>query len=140
MASLEIEVIMNLVVLANEHSLYFGFRGEFYKQVFGLAMGASLFPLLANLFMKSIDISTIHSFRLSPCFWGRFMDDEVCIWKHGLESLDLFHKHLNSFDKNVNFTVEFEESDKQPFLDILLIKSEFHLLFSVYEKLTHSDR
>ena len=60
------------------------------------------------------------------------MDDVVCIWKHGLESLDLFHKHLNSFDKNVKFTVEFEESDKLPFLDILLIKSEFYLLFSVY--------
>ena len=44
MASLEIEVIMKLVILANEHSLYFGFRDEFYKQVFGLAMGASLSP------------------------------------------------------------------------------------------------
>ena len=43
MASLEIEVIMKLIILANEHSLYFGFRGEFYKQVFGLAMcGISL--------------------------------------------------------------------------------------------------
>ena len=36
--------------------------------------------------------------------------------------------------------MEFEESDKLPFLDILLIKSEFHLLFSVYRKPTHSDR
>ena len=77
---------------------------------------------------------------LSPCFWGRFMDDVVCIWKNGLESLDLFHKHLNSFDKNVKFTVEFEESYKLLFLDILWIKSEFHLLFSVYRKPTHSDR
>ena len=93
MASLEIEVIMKLVILANEHSLYFGFRGEFYKQVFGLAMGASLSPLLANLFMESIETSAIHSFRLSPCFWSRFMDDVVCIWKYSLESLDLFQKH-----------------------------------------------
>ena len=68
------------------------------------------------------------------------MDDVVCISKHGLESLDLFHKHLNSFDKNVKFTVEFEESDKLPFLDILLIKSEFQFTFSVYRKPTHSDR
>ena len=122
------------------NSVYFGFRGEFYKQVFGLAIGASLSPLLANLFMESIETSAINSFRLSPCFWGRFMDDVVCVWKHGLESLDLFHKHLNSFDKNVKFTMEFEENDKLPFLDILLIKSEFRLLFSVYRKPTHSDR
>ena len=104
LVSLEIEVIMKLVILANEHSLYFGFRGEFYKQVFGLAMGASLSPLFPNLFMDSIETSAIHSFRVSPCFWSRFMGDVVCIWKRGLESLDLFHKHLNSFDKNVKFT------------------------------------
>ena len=36
--------------------------------------------------------------------------------------------------------MQFEESDKLPFLDILLIISEFHLLFSVYRKPTHSDR
>ena len=64
-------------------------------------MGASFSLLLANLFMESIQTPTIHSFRLSPSFTARFMDDMVCIWKHGLESLDLFHKHLNSFDKNV---------------------------------------
>ena len=83
MASLEIEVIMKLFILANKYSLYFDFRGEFYKQMFGLAMEASLSPLLANLFMDSIEISAIHSFRLSPHFWGRFTDDVVCIWKHG---------------------------------------------------------
>ena len=99
MVSLETEVIMKLVILANEHSLYFGFKGEFHKQVFGLAMWASLSTLLSNLFMESIETSAIHSFWLSPCFWRRFMDDVVCIWKHGLESLDLFHKHLKSFEK-----------------------------------------
>ena len=52
-------------------------------------------------------------------------------------SLDVFHKHLNSFDKNVKFTVELGENDKLPFLEILLIKSDFHLLFSVYRKPTH---
>ena len=71
MASLEIEVIMKLVVFANEHSLYFGFRGEFYKQVFGLAMGASLSPLLANLFVEYFETSAIHSFRLLSLFLGQ---------------------------------------------------------------------
>jgi len=98
---------------------------------------ASLSFLLANLFMESIETFAMH--RLSPCFWGRFLDDMVCIWKHGLESLDL-NKTLNSLDKNVKFTVEFKENDKLPFLDILLIESDFHLLFSGYRKPTHIDR
>ena len=93
LASLYINVILKLVILVNEYSFYFGFRGEFYKQVFGLLLGASLNPLLANLFMDSIDTSAINGFRLSPCSWGRFMDDVVCIWKHGLDSLGLSRKH-----------------------------------------------
>ena len=36
--------------------------------------------------------------------------------------------------------MEFEENDELPFLDILLIKSDFHLLFSIYRKPTHSKR
>jgi hypothetical protein len=56
---------MKLVILVNEYSFNFGFRGEFYTQVFGLTMGASLSPLLANLFIDSIEISAIHSFRIS---------------------------------------------------------------------------
>jgi len=90
--------------------------------------------------MDSIETSAIHKYKLFPCFWGRLIDDVVCIWKHALESLDLYHKRLNSFDKNVKFIVEFEEKDKIPFLDILLIRRDFYLLFSVYRKPIHSDR
>ena len=140
LASLDIDVIMRLIILVNEFSFYFGFRGEFYRQIFGLPMGASLSPLLANLFIDAIETSAINSFRISPCFWGRFMDDVVCVWKHGLDSLDLFCKHLNSFDNNIKFTVEFEDNNKLPFLDILLIKRDLHLLFSIYRKPTHNDR
>ena len=50
------------------------------------------------------------------------------------------YKHLNSFDKKVKLTVKFEEIDKLRFLDILLIKSGFHLLLSIYRKPTHNDR
>ena len=35
--------------------------------------------------------------------------------------------------------MEFEENDKLPFLDVLLIKIDFHLLVSIYRKPTHSD-
>ena len=99
-----------------------------------------LSPLCWTISSSNLLKPPLYSFRLSPCFWGRFMDDVICIWKHGLESLDLFQKHLNSFDKNVKLTLEFEENDNLLFLDILLIKIDFHLLFSVFRKPTHSYR
>jgi len=79
------EVIMKLVSLVSKNSFYFGFRGVFYQQAFGLVMGAPLSPILANLFLDSIEMEfllnqcfSIQCFRLSPCFWGRFMDSVLC--------------------------------------------------------------
>jgi hypothetical protein len=131
---------MKLVSLVNKYSFYYGFRGEFYQQVFGLAMGAPLSPILANLFLDSIEMSAIQCFRLSPCFWGRFMDDVLCFWEHGLDSLNLFFDQINRFDKNIKFTLGLEKQDMPPFLDILLIKNDNGLLFSIYRKPTHNDR
>jgi hypothetical protein len=68
------------------------------------------------------------------------MDAVVSVWKHGLNSLDLFCKHLHSFNNNIKFTVEFEENNELTFLDILLIKRDVHLPFSIYRKPTHNDR
>ena len=38
LASMDVEAIMKLVSLVNNYSLYLGFRGEFFQQVFGLLM------------------------------------------------------------------------------------------------------
>jgi hypothetical protein len=50
-----------------------------------------------------------------------------------------FLAHLNSFDSNLQFTMELEDSGKLPFLDILIIKNTPSLEFSVYRKPTHND-
>ena len=57
------------------------------------------------------------------------MDNVLCFWEHGLDSLNLFLDHLNRFDKNIKFTLELEKQDRLPFLDILLIKSDNGLPF-----------
>jgi len=62
------------------------------------------------------------------------MDDVVCIWKHSLDSSDLFHKHLNSFDKNTKFTVAFEDIDKLSFFISFLHLTKFTVEFEENDK------
>jgi hypothetical protein len=57
LACWDIDVTVKLVILVNEYSFYFGFRGDFYKQGFGLPIGLSVSSLLANFSMDSIENS-----------------------------------------------------------------------------------
>ena len=52
-----------------------------------------------------------------------------------------FHEHLNSIDKNIQFTVEKMSSGQMPFLDVLLMREEDGTVStSVYRKPTHTEQ
>ena len=138
--TLEIDTIMTLVRLCNKYSSYFKFRNKFFLQIMGLSMGTVLSPYLANFYMDFIEQSALNSFHLKHSIWFRFVDDILSVWEHGQDSLRDFLAHLNSFDSNLQFTMELEDSGKLPFLDVLIIKTNPSLEFSIYRKPTHNDR
>ena len=72
--------------------------------------------------MDFIEQSALNSFPLKHSLWFRFVDDILVVWEHGQDSLKDFLAHLNSFDSNLQFTIELEDSGKLPFLDVLIIK------------------
>ena len=75
-----------------------------------------------------------------PLLWKRFVDDTFVIMKkcHREE----FMKHLNSVDKNIQFTAEEPGPEGAlPFLDILIKPDqEGRLDTTVYRKPTHTDQ
>ena len=89
--------------------------------------------------MNFIGQSALNSFYLKHSLWFRFVDDILSVWEHGQDSLGDFFVHLNSFDSNLQFTMELEDSGKLPFLDVLIIKNTPSLEFSIYRKPTHND-
>ena len=100
-------------------STYFTFRGKFYEQVEGAAMGSPISPIVANLFMKNFETTALQSSPNPPLLWKRFVDDTFVIIKkcHKEE----FLTHLNSVDKNIQFTSEEPGPEGAlPFLDILI--------------------
>ena len=133
--TMSIQHIMDLLGLCLR-STYFTFRGKFYEQVEGAAMGSPISPIIANLYMEDFEARAIQSSPNPPSLWRRFVDDTFVIMKKGHK--EEFLQHLNSVDKNIQFTSEEPGPEGAlPFLDILIKPDqEGRLHTTVYRKPT----
>ena len=58
---------------------YFTFQGKMFEQVKGAAMGSSISPIVANLFMKDLETKALATPPSPPTLWKRFVDDTFII-------------------------------------------------------------
>ena len=102
-------------------------------------MGSPLSPIVANLYMENFEMRALNTAPLPPLMWKRFVDDTCVIIKAAQQQS--FLKHINSIDKNIQFTSEEPRPDGAiPFLDILLTPGEDgKITTSVFRKPTHTD-
>ena len=121
-------------------STYFTYRGKFYEQVEGAAMGSPISPIVANLFMENFEMRALQSSPNPPLLWNRFVDGTFVIINKAHK--EEFLTHINSVDSNIQFTAEDPGPDGSlPFLDILITPNEEgRLETSVYRKPTHTDQ
>ena len=104
-------------------STYFTFKGRFYEQQEGAAMGSPISLIVANLYMEDLETKAIQSAKKPPSFWRRFVDDTLIIMKSS--QVESFLQHLNSIDHHIQFTKEDSRPDGSiPFLDILITPRE----------------
>ena len=120
-------------------STYFSYKGVFYEQTEGAAMGSPVSAVVANLYMQFFEEMALRLAPVAPKLWKRYVDDVFCIIKSGEEKILL--KHLNSLRDSIKFTMETEESGSIAFLDCHLHRTEnSKLTVSVYRKKTHTDK
>jgi len=100
------------------HCNNFSFKNEHYLQIGGTAMGTSLAPSYANLFMGCLEDKLLKGYELKPAYYYRYIDDIFLIWTHGLSELTKFTDYLNDSHKSIKFTFEFNESE-MTFLDTI---------------------
>ena len=118
---------------------YFLYADKYYEQQEGTAMGSPVSPLVANLFMEYLEKIAIDT-SLNPVrLWKRYIDDIFCILHKS--TVDSFLDHLNSLSTSIKFTLEKENNNVLPFLDVLVVHDEQgRLITKVYRKNTHTNR
>ena len=121
------------------NATYLAYRGDFYQQTFGTAMGSPVSVTVANLVMEDVEDRAISGFEISPTFWKRFVDDISTSLPE--DKVQPFLSHLNSVEPSIDFTVELENENKLSFLDTEISHHpDGSLTTTVFRKKTHTDR
>ena len=107
----------------------FTFRGTCWRIEDGTAMGNSLSPFLANLFLMFLE-RKLKLDKLFPRFWCRYVDDVFAIVPQ--RKVDDVLRMLNGTEfSSIKFTKELEQNDQLPFLDVLVQRKERRFEFSL---------
>ena len=113
--------ICSLIKLTLENN-HFQFNDKNYIQKLGTAMGSSMAPAYASLFMGKLEKDFIEQCSLTPTVWLRFLDDIFMIWDHSLAELEDFINRLNSFHPTIKFTHTVSNTSVS-FLDVNISKN-----------------
>ncbi|XP_058817322.1 uncharacterized protein LOC131680624 [Topomyia yanbarensis] len=119
--NINLDLFIEIVEFCLNNS-YFRFRDKFYLQTFGTAMGSPLSPILADIVMENLISTVIRSLPFKIPVLRKYVDDLVlALPKNQVQqTLHIF----NSYNENIQFTIELESDSKLPFLDTLLIRNK----------------
>ena len=116
--------ILKELLLLCAKDLHFRFNGEISTQIDGVVMGSPLGPLLAKIFMISLEKKFFLKYLIISVIEKRYIDDTYAYVVS--EKIDFILKELSSYHPNINFTYELEESNKITFVDVLINRSSFN--------------
>lgn len=134
--------ILNLCLLVDTvlRQNFFQFNQQFYSQQSGLAMGSPLSPLLSEIFMSELEsLIEQHPLFTKLIHFSRYVDDTFVIFNGSLMELNMFLSFLNSLHPSIEFTMELENNESIPFLDVIVHKKNRQINFSIYHKPTSTD-
>ena len=101
-------------------------------------MGSPLGPLLANIFMTSLEKDLIPSLKSYLCNWKRYVDDTHAYVEP--TKVEFILNKLNNYHPNINFTFELEKNNEINFLDAVIKRVDNNKLETgVYRKSTSTD-
>ena len=130
--------ILELYKICIENT-YFVFNLKVYKQIYGLAIGASMSGFAAEIYMENYERKAINTFVKPPTLWKRYVDDTFV--KIEIKYVKDFLIHLNSIHPRIQFTHEEIKNNIISFLDIEInVKEDGSIKFKIYRKNTHTDQ
>jgi hypothetical protein len=113
---------------------HFQFNGEYYDQINGVAMGSPLCPLCANFFMANFEKKWLNEMKQKGLKLRKTYVDEVfATFNSQEESVSVLTRH-NSKHLNIKFTLEKENSNQPPFLNITVVRTRMKFITTLYRK------
>ncbi|XP_039430331.1 uncharacterized protein LOC120413525 [Culex pipiens pallens] len=118
---IDLSLFLELVEFLLDNS-YFCFRGKFYMQTFGTAMGSPISPILADLVMEILLLNVLRQLEFEVPVLYKYVDDLLIALPNNKthDTLALF----NSYNEHLQFTMEEERDSKIPFLDTVVIRNQ----------------
>ena len=115
------------------------FDGEYYKQIDGVAMGSSLGPIFANIFLSYYEQIRLRNCprELKPFIYKRYVDDTFLLFR-SKDYIEKFRCYLNCQHPNIKVISEIEENNSVSFLDIKIRRVNNSFSTSIYRKVTFS--
>lgn len=133
------EDFLKMLKICLEQANYFVFAGKFYRQKLGMFMGSSLAPILVERVIEDIVDKALRDMNLNPDFWCTYVDDHLTAIPK--ETAEILKEKLNSYNPNVQFTMEVQKSDKSiEFLDTTVFNEGESLKTKWFHKPIASNR
>ena len=126
--------LTDLLNIATKDQL-FQFEGTLYEQFDCVAMGSPLGPLIANVFMCSIEEQLDFNGKM-PEFYRRYVDDTLTIMP-GVKAASNFLQVLNACHPSISFTMEVENDGMLPFVGIQHLNKSTSINTKVFVKPTN---
>ena len=119
-------------------SVEFSFNNTRYKKTDEVAMGSTLGPALANIFVGYYEEKSFSQMQKLPTYF-RYFDDTFAIFDHKAEA-DEFLTKLNCLHPFLKFTFEKKKGKCLQFLDVYVKRTNVGLETSVYQKPTFTGQ
>jgi len=117
----------------------FEFNGNRYLQKQRTAIGTSMAPSYANIFMNRLERCLIKNAEVKPRIWWGYIDNIFIVWTEGEEKLRKFIDYLNSAHETIKFTYKWSKHEID-FLDVKVLKESGMLETDLFIKPTDSHQ
>ena len=131
-------VLRSMIQLCVKDNI-FVFNNTVYYQTDGVAMGNSLGPILANIFMAHLEETKIVDDMSYPKFYRRYVDDTFCLFNKK-EDANNFLEHINKLHPSIRFEMEVEQDSKLSFLDTVITRVQGSSSPQISSKVKTTDK